>query len=248
MQILRDLFGAVIEASRLLDRDAELRERLIDMRSRLAPMKVGRFGQLQEWLEDWDDPDDQHRHISHLYGLFPSCEITPRGTPALAEAAKVSLEHRGDFANGWSAAWKMGCRARLLDGNYAHLLFRNLIAKGTFANLFANCADAPQVDGTFGATAAIAEMLLQSYATTAAGARIIDLLPALPDAWPDGKVHGLCARGDFRVDMQWREGRLVEATITSRRGGACRVRYAGQTWGRSTEPGGHWTMRPNDQQ
>ncbi len=231
MQILRDLFGAVVAGSEALDKDEVLRRQLVLTRSRLAPMKIGRFGQLQEWLEDWDDPDDTHRHFSHLYGLYPGCQITVDQTPELAAAARRSLISRGDGGTGFSMAWKMNLWARLRDGDRAHRLFQNLIDENTCVNLLSKCYSTPQVDGTFGACAGIAEMLLQSHAG------VIHLLPALPKAWPDGSVMGLRARGGFEVDVRWKDSKLVRATIRSQADHACRVRYAGQTIELKTQGG-----------
>jgi len=218
-QLLRDLFGAVIEASEILDTDEALRKQLTETRSQLAPMKIGRLGQLQEWMDDWDDSGDTHRHFSHLYGMFPSCQIDLEKTPRLAAAVKRSVEMRGDLGTGFSMAWKMGLWARLRDGDRAHRIFRHLIEQNTCVNLFSICFTIPQVEGAFGAAAGIAEMLVQSHGGE------IRLLPALPKAWPDGKVTGLRVRGGFLLDLEWRDSQPVRATIRSTAGRTCRVCY-----------------------
>jgi alpha-L-fucosidase 2 len=238
-----------------LGTDAEFSGRAASARRRLAPMQVGRRGNLQEWIEDWDDLEKQHRHISHLYGLFPSDQISPEATPELAEAAKVSLAERGDGGTGFSMAWKAACWARLGDGNHALRCLTNLVAEQTCPNLFSKCFKVPQVDGSFGAAAAIAEMLLQSRIISTgspgkdsaqagqAGAPgsgrgvEIHMLPALPDAWPAGAVTGLLARGGFEVDIKWDGGELTTCQIRSLLGNPCRVRCGGQVVEFETEAG-----------
>jgi alpha-L-fucosidase 2 len=248
-QIIRALFGEVIAAARLLNLDGELRRQLADMRGRIAPDQIGRYGQLQEWLADVDDPKNQHRHVSHLWGVFPGSEITPYGTPALFEAARKSLEFRGDAATGWSMGWKLNLWARFLDGEHAYRILQNLIqpaansGPGTQgrAGLFPNLFDAHppfQIDGNFGATSGITEMLLQSqdpHATPTSltdvqtgNSAFIHLLPALPAAFKNGNVSGLRARGGLEVSVAWHDGRLQRAALTAGKPGNVTVRYAGK--------------------
>jgi alpha-L-fucosidase 2 len=230
MSIIRELFSNCLQASQELKTDPEFAARLEKAIPKLYPFHIGQFGQIQEWFKDWDDPKDTHRHISHLFSLYPGNMISPEFTPELAKAAKQTLIHRGDVSTGWSMAWKINWWARLKDGDHALKILKDGLqyigsksdkkgGGGSYPNLFCSCPPF-QIDGNFGGTAGIAEMLVQSHEG------YIHLLPALPAEWPTGEIKGLVTRGGFVVDMKWHKGRLTQATIFSKVGGQCRIKVA----------------------
>lgn len=223
-EIIRDLFSNVIQGSEILGIDKILRDTLKEKSARIAPYQIGKYGQLQEWLEDKDDTSDHHRHVSHLWAVYPGSEINWEQTPKLMKAARQSLLYRGDAATGWSLAWKINLWDRFKDGNHAFRLIQMLLSpaekkgEGSYPNLFD--AHPPfQIDGNFGGAAGIGEMLLQS------DTKYIDLLPVLPDALPQGEVKGLCARGGFVINLKWANHKLQEVELFSKAGQPCLLRY-----------------------
>jgi hypothetical protein len=239
--IARELFKDVSEASEILGCDSELREQLSSKLTLIRPETVGKWGQIQEWAQDWDNRNEKHRHISHMYALYPGFEITPEDNPTTAKAASASLNARGDDGTGWSEAWKLNCWARLEDGAHAYNLIKLLVTPvNNYGRLYDNLWDAHppfQIDGNFGFTSGVAEMLLQSHND------VITLLPALPKQWSTGHANGLCARGNFEVtEMNWKNGRLENATILSKSGGTCTVRYSGAMVSFETEAGKEYSL------
>lgn len=246
-QIIRSLFRACIRSAELLDTDTEFASALQNQVEKIAPNQIGQYGQLQEWLADVDDPENKHRHVSHLWGMHPGNDFNWENSPELMEAAKQSLIFRGDDATGWSLAWKINFWARLRDGDHAYelikLLFRLVSGDnsrysgggGSYPNLFD--AHPPfQIDGNFGAPAGIIEMLIQSHLSG------IDLLPALPSALPQGKISGVCARGGFELSFSWEDGILQEVEVLSKGGEPCKLRYGTQSTEFETEKGKRYKL------
>jgi alpha-L-fucosidase 2 len=237
-QIIRSLFKINVEAAGILDTDKDFAAKLAEMTPRISPNRIGKHGQLQEWMTDRDDPNNKHRHVSHLWGAYPGTDITSRDT-AFFNAARQSLIHRGDAATGWSMGWKINLWARFLDGDHAYLILRNLLqpvgGKESFhsgGGMYPNLFDAHppfQIDGNFGAAAGIAEMLVQSHLQDEKGNFIIHVLPALPSNWPTGSVKGLRARGGFELDLTWKDGKPANLTVRSKTGGTAVIQLGGKS-------------------
>ncbi len=240
-QIIRSLFKACIETSEILGVDNDFADLLRDLTPKIAPNQVGRYGQLQEWMEDKDDPENHHRHVSHLWGVTPGADITWETSPEIMKAAMQSLLYRGDDGTGWSLAWKINFWSRFMDGNHAYELIKLLFrvkedgntqyqGGGSYINLF-DSHPPFQIDGNFGAPAGMVEMLIQSHQSA------IDLLPALPDALPDGSIYGVCARGGFELSFSWENSELQEVSVLSKAGEPLRLRYKGEVKEMETEKG-----------
>lgn len=239
--VVREILSDAVEASMVLGVDEDERGQWKNVLENLAPYRIGRYGQLMEWSVDIDDPFDEHRHVNHLFGLHPGHTVSPVTTPRLAKAARVVLEHRGDGATGWSMGWKLNQWARLHDGNRAYTLYGNLLKNGTNENLW-DSHPPFQIDGNFGGTAGVAEMLLQSHVG------FIHLLPALPDVWHEGKLTGVRARGNFVIDVYWKDNNLTKAVVHSGSGCPCRVRYKDKELEFRTETGGTYVLEWTDGQ
>ncbi len=256
-QIIRNLFSNTIETAEILGVDTDFIKILKEKRSKIAPNLIGKHGQLQEWITDQDDPKNKHRHVSHLWGLHPGNEIHPLTTPDLAEACKVTLSHRGDGGTGWSRAWKINFWARLLDGDHAFLLLRNLMVPsitygvnmqdkgGLYFNLF-DSHPPFQIDGNFGATSGITEMLLQSHLRDEQGDYFQDILPALPSALSTGKVTGIKGRGAFEISMEWENSKLLTLKVKSLAGNKLNLRYNESLISQETTKGETFTFKPTD--
>ena len=249
-QIIRNLFANTIEAAEILDIDDEFIEIVKEKRAGIAPNLIGKHGQLQEWLIDQDNPENKHRHVSHLWGLHPGNEIHPSTTPDLAEACKVTLKHRGDGGTGWSRAWKINFWARLLDGDHSFLILKNLMVPSITHNqdgekkegggLYVNLFDAHppfQIDGNFGATSGITEMLLQSHLRDENGNYFLDILPALPSVFSNGNISGIKGRGAFEVSIEWQNREIVSVEVKSLVGNKLNLRYKGKLISQETTKG-----------
>lgn len=233
--VIREILLDAIEASKVLGVDADERQEWEKVLAGIVPYKIGRYGQLMEWSKDIDDPSDEHRHVNHLFGLHPGHTVSPVTTPELAKASRVVLEHRGDGATGWSMGWKLNQWARLHDGNRSYTLYGNLLKNGTNENLW-DFHPPFQIDGNFGGTAGVTEMLLQSHMG------FIHLLPALPDVWHEGKLTGVRARGNFTVDLYWQDNNLTKVVVRSGSGVPCSLYYKGNRLEFDTETGGVYTV------
>lgn len=234
--VTREILTDAAKAARMLGVDPASVKEWEETAARIRPYKIGKYGQLQEWYEDIDDPNDHHRHTNHLFGLHPGAQIDPLNTPELAEAAKTTLRQRGDEATGWSMGWKLNHWARLHDGDHAYVLFQNLLKEGTTNNLW-DIHPPFQIDGNFGGTAGVAELFLQSHTGP------IQLLPALPSAWTHGYIHGLRARGNFTVDIDYAGGKLTKAVITSGSGEPCELVYGDHRLSFPTKAGRSYTVK-----
>ncbi len=217
IQILTDLFGYYIATEKLLELDQTFSAKVKEARGRLAPPQIGKDGTLQEWTEDFGQLEDKHRHFSHMYGLYPGNVISVKRTPQFIDGCKAVLNQRGDGTTGFSRGWKMALWARMYDGNRANKIFKGYIREQCYPQLFAKCGKPLQIDGTMGVAAGITEMLIQSHEGT------IDLLPALPDEWQNGRFSGVCARGGFQLDMKWQNQAITEVEILSKAGKSCRI-------------------------
>jgi alpha-L-fucosidase 2 len=217
MQILYDLFGYYLEAAKVLGKEDDFVQQVKAARDKLVPPQIGKDGSLQEWADDWKSLEKNHRHFSHMYGLYPGKVLYEKRNPALIESYKKVLEERGDASTGWSRAWKMALWARLADGNRANKIYKGYLKEQCTVSLFALCGKALQVDGSFGVTAAVTEMLMQSHDG------FIKLLPALPDEWSEGEFKGVCARGAFELDFQWQNKKIISLKILSKAGETCRI-------------------------
>ena len=237
-EIIRSLFKLTVEAAAILHTDPQFAAKLSAMIPRISPSRIGKHGQLQEWMTDRDDPKSNHRHVSHLWAVYPGCDITSRDSE-LFKAARQSLIYRGDAATGWSMGWKINLWARFLDGDHAYLILRNLLrpvpghdSMGSGGGMFPNLFDAHppfQIDGNFGAASGIAEMLVQSHLRDDQGDFILQILPALPATWPTGSITGLRARGGFELDLSWQAGKPVALTLRSAQGGSTVINYGGKS-------------------
>ncbi len=256
-QIIRNLFSNTMEAAAILGVDTDFSKMLEDKKARIAPNQFGKYGQLQEWMDDRDDPKNQHRHVSHLWGLHPGDEIHPLTTPALADACKITLTHRGDGGAGWSRAWKINFWARLLDGDHSFQLLKNLIVPSTvqdrytpeggglYMNLFDACPPF-QIDGNFGATSGITEMLLQSHLRDKNGDFYQDILPALPSGLSIGTISGIKGRGGFEFSISWENRKLVKVEVKSILGNNLNLRYSGKSIKQITIPGETYSFNSED--